>query len=93
MRHRSERVYLDYNATSPLDEQILGGMQPFFSTEFGNPSSRDHAYGWDASEAVEEGRSRVAGNRNVRPRRDCLYQRCDGEHLHGLAKLCPDRRR
>jgi cysteine desulfurase len=53
-------VYLDYHATTPVDRRVLDAMLPFFSEEFGNPASRQHAYGWKAQEAVDRARSQVA---------------------------------
>ena len=53
-------VYLDYHATTPVDPRVLEAMLPYFSEEFGNPASRQHAYGWRAEEAVENARSQVA---------------------------------
>ena len=52
-------VYLDYNATTPVDPAVLEAMLPFFSTDFGNPSS-GHARGLRARAAVEEARAEVA---------------------------------
>lgn len=52
-------IYFDYNATTPVDPQVLAAMEPFFTTHFGNPSS-NHAYGWAADEAVEQARERLA---------------------------------
>ncbi len=53
-------VYLDYNATTPLEANVVAVMQPWFLEKFGNPSSRDHHWGWDAAEAVEDARTLVA---------------------------------
>ena len=53
-------VYLDYHATTPVDPRVLEAMLPYFSEEFGNPASRQHAYGWKAEEAVEAARAQVA---------------------------------
>ncbi len=53
-------VYLDYNATTPVDPRVVEAMTPYFSEVFGNAASETHAFGWHASEAVEEGRLRVA---------------------------------
>ena len=53
-------VYLDNHATTQVDARVLDSMLPFFTTEFGNPSSRTHASGVRALEAVEEARGRVA---------------------------------
>jgi cysteine desulfurase len=53
-------VYLDYHATTPVDPRVLEAMLPYFTEEFGNPASRQHAYGWRALEAVDEARASVA---------------------------------
>ena len=53
-------VYMDYNATTPLDERVLAAMMPYLTTEFGNAASRNHVFGWRAEEAVEEARRQVA---------------------------------
>ncbi|NVJ91476.1 MAG: IscS subfamily cysteine desulfurase [Methylocystaceae bacterium] len=53
-------VYLDYQATTPTDPRVVDAMMPYFTQKFGNPHSRNHAYGWEAEEAVEEGRRQVA---------------------------------
>ncbi len=52
-------VYLDYHATTPVDPRVLDAMLPYFSEEFGNPASRQHAYGWRSLEAVDEARASV----------------------------------
>lgn len=53
-------IYLDYAATTPVDPRVRAKMEPYLSTVFGNPGSRDHRFGWDAAEAVEEARGQVA---------------------------------
>ncbi|GII96985.1 cysteine desulfurase family protein [Sinosporangium siamense] len=52
-------IYLDHQATTPLDERVLEAMLPYFTTEFGNPAGR-HAYGHTAAAAVRTARRRVA---------------------------------
>jgi len=53
-------VYLDYHATTPVDPRVLEAMLPYFTEDFGNPASRQHAYGWRAQEAVDKSRSEIA---------------------------------
>ena len=53
-------IYLDYNATTPCDPQVVEAMLPFFSTHFGNAASKSHAHGWYAEEAVAMARESIA---------------------------------
>jgi cysteine desulfurase len=53
-------IYLDYNATTPCDPRVVESMIPFFSEDFGNASSKDHWYGWQAGEAIKDARESVA---------------------------------
>lgn len=53
-------IYLDYQATSPLDPRVLDAMLPFFRECFGNSHSAHHAYGWEAERAVATARARIA---------------------------------
>ena len=59
-------IYLDYNATTPLDPAVVEAMLPYLQTHFGNPSS-SHAYGKRAHDAVEQARSRVAAMLGAQP--------------------------
>jgi len=53
-------VYLDNNATTPVDPRVLDAMLPYFRENFGNSASRNHRFGWVAEEAVEKAREQVA---------------------------------
>ena len=54
------KIYLDYQATTPVDEKILKKMVPYFSENFGNPHSNNHEFGRSANNAVDEARANIA---------------------------------
>ncbi len=55
-----DTIYLDHQATTPLDSRVLAEMTPYFTESFGNPHSVDHALGWETLRAVDEAAARVA---------------------------------
>jgi cysteine desulfurase len=60
-------IYLDYHATTPVDPRVLEVMLPFFTERFGNPHSKQHAFGWEARDATEKARAQVAALINAAP--------------------------
>jgi cysteine desulfurase len=53
-------IYMDHQTTTPIDRDVLEAMMPYLTDQFGDPSSRSHAWGWAAEEAVDRARDQVA---------------------------------
>lgn len=60
-------IYMDYNATTPMDPRVLDAMMPYLKDDFGNAASRSHRFGWVAEEAVGKAREQVARLINANP--------------------------
>ncbi|MFM7219710.1 MAG: cysteine desulfurase family protein [Nodosilinea sp.] len=63
----SRPIYLDHQATTPVDPRVLEAMLPWLGDGFGNPASRSHAYGWQAEAGVKTARAKLAAAINASP--------------------------
>ncbi|MCS7083027.1 MAG: cysteine desulfurase [Bacteroidetes bacterium] len=88
-------VYLDYNATTPVDSRVWEAMRPYFCEHFGNPASRLHRLGRVAAEAIERARAQVAELINADPAEICFTAGATEAvnwAIKGLAWAHPERR-
>jgi cysteine desulfurase len=67
VEERPRPIYLDYNATTPVDARVIEAMLPCFGEHFGNPSSAVHRYGWEAARLAEHARETIAAGIGAHP--------------------------
>jgi cysteine desulfurase len=83
MRQSGRPIYLDHHATTPVDPRVLDAMLPYFREKFGNASSVNHPFGWEAAEAVETAREQIAALLRTEPR--CLIFTSGATEANNLA--------
>ena len=81
----NNRIYLDYNATTPCDQKVVNHMSAFFNELYGNPSSAHHTYGWLAKEAVVDSNKLLANYLGV-PADDLIYTSGATESINMVLK-------
>lgn len=89
-----ERIYLDHNATTPVDPRVLQAMLPYFSEVFGNAASVDHDFGYEAKQAVDRAREQIASLVNAHPDEIIFTSgatEADNQALFGVAERYADR--
>lgn len=91
----SDRIYLDHNATTPIDPAVVAAMEPYLRELFGNPSSVEHEHGHAAALAVDRARSQVAEVLGAQPKEIVFTGSCTEANnlaILGVARAHPDKK-
>ncbi|XP_062005320.1 cysteine desulfurase, mitochondrial [Rosa rugosa] len=89
-------LYLDMQATSPVDPRVVDAMLPYYLTRYGNPHSRTHMYGWESDSAVEAARAQVADLIGASPKEIVFTSgatECNNISVKGVMHFYRDKKR
>ncbi|KAF8350619.1 pyridoxal phosphate-dependent transferase [Amanita rubescens] len=93
---KTRPIYLDMQATTPVDPRVLDAMLPYLTDQFGNPHSRTHAYGWESEKAVEDARKNIADLIGADPK-DIIFTsgatESNNTAIKGVARFHKDKKR
>jgi cysteine desulfurase len=88
-------IFMDYHSTTPADPRVVDAMLPYFTEQFGNAASRNHPFGWQAEEAVEYARERIAQLIGAKSDKEIVFtsgaSESDNVALKGVAEFYKDK--